>query len=105
MNGNDGIRVERAYVIANIEVTDPARYAEYIELTPGSIAPFGGRFIARGGRSERLEGTTPANRIVILEFPSYEQAKAWYDSDGYRVAMAIRQSASTGTLILVEGTP
>ncbi len=95
----------KSYVIANIDVKDPTRYAEYIKLTPGSIAPFGGRFIARGGRSEKLEGETPANRIVLLEFPSYEQAKAWYDSDGYRVAMAIRQSASTGTLILVEGTP
>ena len=93
----------KAYVIANIDVQDPARYADYIKLTPGTIAPFGGRFIARGGRSERLEGDTPANRLVILEFPSYDQAKAWYDSDGYRVAMAIRQSASTGSLILVEG--
>jgi uncharacterized protein (DUF1330 family) len=93
-----------AYVIANIDVKDPTRYAEYVRLTPGSIEPFGGRFIARGGRSEKLEGATPANRIVILEFPSYEQAKAWYDSDGYRVAMAIRQSASNGSLILVEGT-
>jgi uncharacterized protein (DUF1330 family) len=93
----------KAYVIANIDVQDPSRYGEYIKLTPGTIAPFGGRFIARGGRSERLEGNTPAHRIVVLEFPSYEQAKAWYDSDGYRVAMAIRQSASTGSLILVEG--
>ncbi len=94
----------KAYVIVNVDVKDPGRYAEYIKLTPGTIAPFGGRFIARGGRSEKLEGATPANRIVILEFPSYEQAKAWYDSDGYRVAMAIRQSASSATLILVEGT-
>ncbi len=95
----------KAYVIANIDVRDPTRYADYVKLTPGTIAPFGGRFIARGGRSERLEGGTPANRIVLLEFPSYEQAKAWYDSDGYRVAMAIRQSASKGSLILVEGVP
>ena len=95
----------KAYVIANIDVQNPTRYADYVKLTPGTIAPFGGRFIARGGRSEKLEGETPANRIVVLEFPSYEQAKGWYDSEGYRVAMAIRQSASTGSLILVEGTP
>ncbi len=95
----------KAYVIANIDVQDPTRYADYIKLTPGTVAPFGGRFIARGGRSEKLEGETEANRIVVLEFPSYEQAKGWYDSEGYRVAMAIRQSASTGSLILVEGTP
>ena len=95
----------KAYVIANIDVQDPTRYADYIKLTPGTIAPFGGRFIARGGRSERLEGDTPVYRLVVLEFPSYEQARAWYDSDGYRVAMAIRQSASKGSLILVEGAP
>jgi uncharacterized protein (DUF1330 family) len=94
----------KAYVIANIDVQDPTRYTDYIKLTPGTIAPFGGRFIARGGRSERLEGDAPVNRLVVLEFPSYEQARAWYDSDGYRVAMAIRQSASKGSLMLVEGT-
>ena len=70
----------KAYVIANINVTNPDRYKDYVKLTPGTIAPFGGRFIARGGRSEKLEGETPANRMVVLEFPSYEQAKAWYDS-------------------------
>ena len=94
----------KAYVIANIDVQDPTRYADYIRLTPGTIAPFGGRFIARGGRSERLEGDTPVHRLVVLEFPSYEKARAWYASDGYRVAMAIRQSASNGSLMLVEGT-
>ena len=95
----------KAYVIANIDVTNPERYKDYVKLTPGTIAPFGGRFIARGGRSEKLEGETPANRVVVIEFPSYEQARAWYGSDAYRAALAIRQSASTGTLILVEGTP
>lgn len=93
----------KAYVIANIDVKDPERYKDYVKLTPGSIAPFGGRFIARGGRSEKLEGETRANRMVMIEFPSYDQAKAWYDSAEYRKALAIRQSASTGTLILVEG--
>jgi uncharacterized protein (DUF1330 family) len=93
----------KAYVIANIEVHDPARYGEYIKLTPATVAPFGGRFIARGGRAEKLEGRASVNRIVILEFPSYEQAKAWYASDAYRVARGVRQSASAGSLILVEG--
>ncbi len=95
----------KAYVIANIDVQDPVRYADYVKLTPGTIASFGGRFIARGGRSEALEGEIPARRLVVIEFPSYEQAKAWYDSEGYRVARAIRQSASRGSLILVEGAP
>ena len=95
----------KAYVIAQIDVQDPVRYADYVKLTPGTIEPFGGRFIARGGQAEKLEGDITVNRVVVLEFPSYGQAKAWYDSDGYRVAMAIRRSSSKGSLILVEGTP
>jgi uncharacterized protein (DUF1330 family) len=94
----------KAYVIAQIEVQDPERYADYVKLTPGTIEPFGGRFIARGGRAERFEGDIPVNRVVVLEFPSYEQAKAWYASEGYRVARSIRQSASKGSLLVVEGT-
>ncbi|MGH8196758.1 MAG: DUF1330 domain-containing protein [Steroidobacteraceae bacterium] len=93
-----------AYVIANVEVRDPARYAEYIKLTPATVAPFGGRFIVRGGRAEKLEGDVAVNRIVVLEFDNYEKAKAWYESEGYRVAKAVRQSASVASLILVEGT-
>lgn len=92
-----------AYVIANVDIRDPARYAEYVKLTPATVATFGGRFIARGGRAEKLEGDTPAHRVVILEFDTYELAKAWYDSDSYRAARALRQSASNGSLILVEG--
>lgn len=92
-----------AYVIANVDIRDPVRYAEYVKLTPATVAPFGGRFIARGGKSECLEGDTAANRVVILEFDTYEQAKAWYDSEGYRTARAVRQSAAVGSLILVDG--
>ena len=92
-----------AYVIANIRITHPERYAEYVKLTPGSIAPFGGRFIVRGGRAETLEGEVAANRIVILEFGSYEKAKDWYESEGYRAARALRQSAAVSSLMLVDG--
>ncbi|MEX2150609.1 MAG: DUF1330 domain-containing protein [Steroidobacteraceae bacterium] len=92
-----------AYVIANVKVTDPTRYAEYVKLTPPSIVPFGGRFLARGGPAENLEGATEANRVVILEFDSYERARDWYESEGYRVAKALRQSASVSSLILVDG--
>lgn len=94
-----------AYVIANVDVRDPARYAEYVKLAPATVAAFGGRYIARGGRSETLEGDVPVKRLVILQFETYEKAKAWYASEGYRVAMAIRQSASTAGFMLVEGTP
>lgn len=92
-----------AYVIANVDIRDPVRYAEYVKLTPATVALFGGRFIARGGKAERLEGDTAANRVVLLEFDTYEQAKAWYDSESYRDIRAVRQSASVGSLILVDG--
>jgi uncharacterized protein (DUF1330 family) len=94
-----------AYVIANVDIRDTAAYAEYVKLAPATVAAFGGHYIARGGRSETLEGDVPAKRLVILQFETYEKARAWYDSEGYRVARAIRQSASTGSFMLVEGTP
>jgi uncharacterized protein (DUF1330 family) len=92
-----------AYVIAIVQVTNSERYAEYARLTPASAAAFGGRFIARGGRSEKLEGDVAANRVVILEFDSYERAKDWYESEGYRAARALRQSAAVSSLVLVDG--
>ena len=92
-----------AYVIVNVKVTNPERYAQYVQLTPASLLPYGGRFIVRGGRAEKLEGGIEANRIVVVEFDSYERAKDWYESEGYRPARELRQSASVASLILVEG--
>ena len=93
----------KGYVIVNVDVRDSARYAEYIKLAPPTIAQHGGRYLVRGGRAEKLEGDVAVNRIVILEFPSFERARAWYDSEGYQIAMVVRHSASNGSLILVEG--
>jgi uncharacterized protein (DUF1330 family) len=95
----------KGYVIVNVDVRDPARYSEYIKLAPPTVAEHGGRYLVRGGRAERLEGDVPVNRIVVLEFPSYEKAKSWYDCEGYRIARAVRQGASTGSIVLVEGLP
>ena len=92
-----------AYVVANVRVEDPERYAEYIEQVPATIEQYGGRFLARAGRAESLEGAVEPARFVILEFPSYERAKAWYESEEYRPLIELRQSASTGDLILAEG--
>jgi uncharacterized protein (DUF1330 family) len=91
------------YVIVDIEVNDPERYAKYIALAPPTIAAFGGRYLARGGRTEVLEGTWNPRRTVILEFESFERAKEWWSSDRYREAKALRQSCSVGNMILVEG--
>jgi uncharacterized protein (DUF1330 family) len=92
-----------AYVIADIDVQDPVRYADYRAMVPASIEAYGGRFLARGGKVESLEGPWQPKRTVILEFPSVERAKAWWDSEDYAPAKALRRSASQGSLILLEG--
>jgi uncharacterized protein (DUF1330 family) len=91
------------YVIADIDVHDPEHYPEYTSRVPATLEPFGGRFIVRGGTTETLEGSWSPKRLVVLEFPSVEQARAWYESEIYREPKALRQRYSTGTLLLVEG--
>lgn len=92
-----------AYLIAQIDITDEETYAKYREQVTPTVAQYGGEYLTRGGRFESLEGTVPPPRTVILKFPSFEQAKAWYDSAEYAGPKAVRQSASTGDVILVEG--
>ncbi len=92
-----------AYVIADVQVTDPAAYEPYRPLAAASIARFGGHFVVRGGNAELLEGTPAPQRIVVIEFPDADAARRWYRSDEYQQALKIRQSASSGRLILVEG--
>ena len=94
----------KAYIIVDVKITDPSRYEDYKKLTPGSLIPFDGKFIVRGGQTETLEGEWNPGRIVVLEFPSMEKAKAWWSSAGYAPAKAIRQSASDTKMIVVEGS-
>ncbi|MBS1544833.1 MAG: DUF1330 domain-containing protein [Bacteroidetes bacterium] len=93
----------KGYIIVDVKITDPQRYDDYRKLTPGSLKPFDGKFIVRGGNTEVLEGDWEPGRIVVLEFPSLERAKAWWSSDGYAPAKAIRQAASITQMIVVEG--
>jgi uncharacterized protein (DUF1330 family) len=95
----------KAYVIVNVAIRDPERYKDYIKAATPTVAAHGGKYIVRGGRAERLEGSVAVNRMVVLEFPSYAHAKGWYDSAEYRDALAIRQSCAIGDLVLVEGMP
>lgn len=92
-----------AYVIAHIDVTDPVRYKDYKKMSPVSIAKFGGKFVARGGRVESLEGAWRPKRLVLIEFPSVDVAREWWASDDYAPAKALRQATSTGDLVVVEG--
>jgi len=92
-----------AYVIANVTVKDPVRYEDYRRLVTPTVAKYGGRFIVRGGNVEVLEGEWQPNRLVLLEFPSMDQARAWWSSPEYSEARLIRQATSKGTLLLLEG--
>jgi|SRR5690242_19345577 uncharacterized protein (DUF1330 family) len=91
-----------AYVIAEMEVSDPEAYRKYMALTPAAIARHGGRFLVRGGPGEALEGAPP-NRIVVLAFDSMEAARRFYDSAEYRAARKEREGAATARLFIVEG--
>lgn len=92
-----------AYVIANVTIHDPVRYEDYKRMVPATLVPFGGRFIARGGQVDALEGDWRPSRLVLLEFPSVERARAWWNSPEYAQARALRQATSTGTLLILEG--
>ncbi|MBI4161744.1 MAG: DUF1330 domain-containing protein [Acidobacteria bacterium] len=92
-----------AYLIADVEITDPERYREYIRLVPATIAKYGGKFLVRGGRAERLEGSWDPKRIVVLEFKTFERAMEWWGSEDYRGPKNLRQAASVTNMILVEG--
>ena len=92
-----------AYVIANVTVKDPVRYEDYRRLVSPTLARFGGRFIARGGQVEVLEGEWHGTRLVLLEFPSIEAARNWWSSPEYAEAKLIRQATSEGTLLILEG--
>jgi uncharacterized protein (DUF1330 family) len=92
-----------AYVIVDIEVTDPEGYKEYVKMAPEAVKLYGGKYIARGGANETLEGDWQANRLVILEFPSVEQAKKWLNSDEYAPARALRHKYAKTNMVVVEG--
>jgi uncharacterized protein (DUF1330 family) len=92
-----------AYVIADVTVTDPATMDEYRKLVPATLTPYGGRFVVRGGAHRTVEGDWKPNRLVVLEFPSMEHARRWYDSEEYRVPKAMRLRAGRTNLVLVEG--
>lgn len=92
-----------AYVIYQAEVLDPVQYEKYKAKTPESIAAFGGRFIVRGGEIDVLEGEAPLGRTVVVEFPSMQQARAWYSSDQYTEAKSLREGAVRARAYIVDG--
>ncbi len=92
-----------AYVIVDIEVTDPAGYEDYKKLAAPAVAAYDGKYIARGGKTETLEGNWAPTRLVILEFPSVERAKQWLNSPEYSAARQLRHKYARSQMIVVEG--
>jgi uncharacterized protein (DUF1330 family) len=92
-----------AYVIVEINITDPAGYEEYRRLGPPTVAAYGGKFVVRGGKVEVLEGEWMPERLVVLEFESADRAKQWWSSHEYSIPKQIRQKTSLTKMIVVEG--
>ncbi|MFL5613621.1 MAG: DUF1330 domain-containing protein [Gemmatimonadaceae bacterium] len=94
-----------AYLVVDIEIHDLQRYETYKRMAPPSIALYGGRYLTRGGETEVLEGDWTPKRFVILEFPTMDQARAWWSSPEYSEAKALRQAIATTRMVLTEGLP
>ena len=91
------------YVIADIEVVDSVGYEEYRQKAPATITAHGGRYLARGGATEVLEGSWSPKRCVLLTFPSMAQFKEWWTSPEYQALRAIRERTARSNLIVTEG--
>lgn len=93
----------KGYVIAEVEVTDPALFEEYRKGVPETVAAFGGRFVVRGGAITPVEGGWQPKRLVVLEFPDVAAAKAWHGSPAYAPLLAMRERAARTRMVIVEG--
>ena len=92
-----------AYVFVEIDIYDQELYDEYKQMTPSTIKDFDGKFLVRGGQTEHLEGDWHPERIVLLEFPSVERAKEWWQSEAYTRARLVRQRAAETKMIILDG--
>jgi uncharacterized protein (DUF1330 family) len=92
-----------AYVVVDVSVHDPVRYEEYRKTVAPTLQAYGGRFLARGGKVDVLEGSWSPKRMVIVEFPDAATAKKWWSSAEYANPKAVRQSASDTNMVIVEG--
>ena len=96
------VKAAPAYLIAEVEVTDPATFQKYADQVRGTLAPFNGRDLVRGGKTMSVEGEAP-KRIVVIAFDSMEKARGWYDSPAYAAIKPIRQSSAKSRLFFAEG--
>lgn len=91
-----------AFIIVEVDITDPEKYNAYKELTPATILPFGGKFVLRGKPVAVLEGEWNHERLVMLQFPTKEKAEAWYNSEEYQHAKSVRAGAANAKFLLIE---
>lgn len=92
-----------AYLVATLEIKDLESFKPYIAKVPAIVEHYGGRFLVRGGELELLEGEWPFRRVTVIEFPSLEQARKWWDSSEYAEYRAIRGSAARTNAVFVQG--
>jgi uncharacterized protein (DUF1330 family) len=92
-----------AYVIVETDIHDPEQYEQYKAASPAAVAGGGGRFVVRGGELAVLEGDWSPSRLVVLEFPDLETAKAWYASENYQEAKKLRDGAANLNMVAVQG--
>jgi uncharacterized protein (DUF1330 family) len=92
-----------AYLIVDVRISDPDAYARYRAAVEPTLAPYGGKFLVRGGAIEPLEGEWDLARLVVIEFPSVERAKTWWSSEAYAPLKELRQSAARTRMVVVEG--
>jgi uncharacterized protein (DUF1330 family) len=97
------VGAKKAYILVQSDVTNPDQYAGYAKLTPAIIEQYGGKFLTRGGRSATLEGRQAPARVVVLEFPNYDAAQAFYNGPEYTAARKVRAGAATMQIVVVEG--
>ena len=91
------------YAVVNIQITDPDRYAQYREQAPPTIAHYGGKYLARGGKVEVLEGEWTPQRLVILEFESMKRFNEWYNSPEYAPLKRLRGETTLSDFVVIEG--
>jgi uncharacterized protein (DUF1330 family) len=94
---------KKAYLVVLADITDPEKYAAYAKLSPGILAAHGGKYLARAGRAEAMEGPPFTGRVVVAEFPSYDAARGFYTSPEYTRARALRVGAAEARFVIVEG--
>jgi uncharacterized protein (DUF1330 family) len=92
-----------AYIIVEIEITDPVGYEEYKKQAAATVHKYGGKYIVRGGKTEVLEGAWKPKRIVVLEFPTLERAKEWLNSEEYREPRKMRHRTAKTNMLVIEG--